>query len=74
MIDMRMHATIGNQPNEMHFFVICFGVFESVLNDRFLSKATVFYRHIQFYKVLINHSTSTQIHMSYFRVSHLSCW
>ena len=74
VVNMSMYATVRDQTEKMKFNLVFLGSFESFLQYGLVFKRILINSHIDFGKVLIDHSSSAQVYMSNLTVSHLSVW
>ena len=70
----RMDASIRKQSHKMNLFVIITGIRECVCENSVFFNIACFAFLIYFNQILINHSSCSDIQMSYFGVSHLPLW
>ena len=72
MFVMRMYTTIRNQTDEMHLFVIFFGIFESIQQHWIFLRFPLLECLVDEQKLLINNASCPDIQMPYLRISHLA--
>src|SRR5690625_4403652 len=74
MVDMSVNTPIGNQPDEMKFFMVLLYLRKCMPEVGFIFKSVLFNCSVYSGQILISNPAGTQIHMTYFAVSHLSFW
>ena len=67
-----MYATVGSQSHEMNALSVFFRVRESRNDFGVLQDAVVSTCAVDFHQILINHTSGTNVEVTYFRVTHLS--
>ena len=67
-----MYATVRSQPHKVNTLSVFFCIRESRNDFRIFQDAIVSTCTIDFYQILINYASGTDIQVTYFRVTHLS--
>ncbi len=72
VVEAGVDTTIGGQTHEMDVLAVLLGIGEDGFDLRIVQDTAVFAGTIDLYEVLIDHSSGTDIEVSYFGVTHLS--
>src|SRR5690554_5574221 len=72
MVDVRMHPTVRNKSYQMQFFALLLCMFESVLENFVIAQGSLHECLVYFYKILINNTSCSDIHVTHLRVAHLA--
>ena len=72
MVEMRMHATIGNQAHEMYFFVVFLGILQGLHQYRFVVERVFVHGLVHFHQILVHYFSGPDVHVAHFAVAHLS--
>ncbi len=71
VIHRSVHTTIGNQAHQVNLFVFAFGIGKSIRKHGVIVHLFVAERFIDEHQLLPYNAARTNIHMSYFRITHL---
>ena len=66
-----MYAAGRSETHEVDAATLL-GIFEGAYNFRILGDGAIFAGHVDLHKVLIYDTTAADVHMTHFRVTHLS--
>ena len=71
VLDMRMHSSIGKKADKVHVLFGGFCTCKSCAQYRVAEQLSLCNGKVDFYQILVDYSSGTQVHMPYFRVAHL---
>src|SRR5690606_25135861 len=67
-----VYTTMGNKPEEVNLFVVFLSISDGLNQLRVLTKGFISDCEVDLNQILVNDSTSTNIKVTYFGVTHLS--
>src|SRR5664280_1477089 len=67
-----VNASVGKQAHKMNLFVFVTGIGERIGENLILFNISCLALLIYLYKILVNHSSGSDIKMANFRISHLT--